>query len=121
MSAIGTTEMFDMDWKVRGIGLEFNLPCFITKAGTSEPALKPNISGFVSSKKQGVRLVMMFDGLARLDYREYEPNWIQVKVGVIPQHEKALVELQRRVIQNGNRVTAEIIEDVRKYALQPSV
>jgi hypothetical protein len=45
-----------------------------------------DLSGFVKSKQAGERIVKMFeDVLGRkpgtwLDYREFEPNWIQVKV-----------------------------------------
>ena len=39
------------------------------------------MAAFVDSKEAGERIVKMFKTGAFLDYRDYEPNWIQVKVG----------------------------------------
>jgi len=45
-----------------------------------------DLAGFVKSKEGGERIVRMFEVVLRrkvttwLDYREHEPNWIQVKV-----------------------------------------
>lgn len=77
-------------WSPRGIGCD-SVPCFVTK--NSKFDLRPNISGFVSSREDGQKVVDMFGGYARLDYREHEPNWIQVKVGVEKEHEEMLDRL----------------------------
>lgn len=48
------------------------------------------VFGFVSSKPGGERVVAMFRvhhlGSARLDYRDWEPHYIQVKVGACNAH-----------------------------------
>jgi hypothetical protein len=42
---------------------------------------RKDLAAFVKSKSTGERIVNMFrPGVARLDYREYELDWIQVKV-----------------------------------------
>lgn len=93
-------------WKPRGIGSDYGLRCFVTGA---ERDLMPNISGFVTSKESGERVVAMFGGLARLDFRPSEPNWIQVKVGALPEHMSALQDLYRYAVISG-RVTPKAIE-----------
>src|SRR5271165_6475879 len=77
-------------WSPRGIGFD-SVPCFVTKQ--KECSGRPNISGFVSSREDGQKVVDMFGGYARLDYRDFEPNWIQVKVGVEKEHEEVLDRL----------------------------
>jgi len=77
-------------WSPRGIGMD-SVPCFVTKK--MECDLRSNISGFVSSREDAQRVVNIFGGYARLDYREREPNWIQVKVGVEKEHSEVLDRL----------------------------
>lgn len=77
-------------WSPRGIGYD-SVPCFVTKQLKCDG--RPNISGFVSSREDGEKVVEIFGGYARLDYREREPNWIQVKVGVEKGHEEVLERL----------------------------
>jgi hypothetical protein len=81
----------------RGIGSEWNLTCLVTGETAN---LMPNLSGFVESKEAGERVVAMFNGRARLDYRASEPSWIQVKVGVLPQYILVL-ELIHHYTQEG--------------------
>jgi hypothetical protein len=98
----------------RGIGQEWNLHCFVT--GTppkGDVDLKPNIAAFVESRQAGERVVAMFNGLARLDYRPHEPNWIQVKVGVLPEHIDALRELDRLTREGGDVISPEIIAQAK--------
>jgi hypothetical protein len=98
----------------RGIGQELNLPCFVSgRAVDDATSLKDNIAAFVTSKEAGERIVQMFDGLARLDYRPHEPKWIQVKVGVGPQHLAALRALQRLSFENGGVISREIIRQAK--------
>lgn len=99
-------------WSPRGIGSEWNLTCLVTG---KEEKLMPNISGFVRSKAAGERIVKMFNGRARLDFRTYEPNWIQVKVGVLEEHKEVLVRLQNAVMTCEGMLTPEIIQ----WALDP--
>lgn len=106
-------------WNSRGIGSEFGLPCFVTGAPSTGPGdLKPNIAAFVESQEAGTVIVAsMFNGLARLDYREKEPNWIQVKVGVVKEHKAALEELDRLTRANNNIITPTIIKAAREFSL----
>jgi hypothetical protein len=100
---------------MRGFGKEWNLPCFVT--GKPEDVacedLKDNISGFVESKAAGKRVVALFDGLARLDWRPREPNWIQVKVGAVADRLPALERLYDLVRANGGVLTREIVAAAR--------
>lgn len=82
------TKEFQVEsWCPRGIGND-RVP-HLVKGG--ESYLRPNISGFVNGLEAGKRVVTMFGGNARLDYREYEPDWVQVKVGV-DKDEKEILE-----------------------------
>lgn len=75
---------------IRGIGLD-HCPCLDT--GETLDGYVPNISGLVKSKEAGERVVAMFGGRARLDFRDFEPNWIQVKVGITKGNEVVLRRL----------------------------
>lgn len=77
-------------WSPRGIGCD-SVPCFVTK--NAECELRSNISGFVSSREDGEKVLEIFGGYARLDFRTHEPNWIQVKVGVDKEHNEVLDRL----------------------------
>lgn len=71
----------------RGIGRD-NCPCCYV-CGPTEPSisrLMDNLSGFVKTKKDGEELVEWFGGSARLDFREREPDYLQVKFGVCDNH-----------------------------------
>ena len=67
----------------RGIGSDHTPGCFCCGG---DPGLYSNISGFVGSKEDGEKVAAMFEHGARLDYRDYEPNWIQVKIGACKEH-----------------------------------
>lgn len=67
----------------RGIGSDHTPGCFCCGG---DPGLYANISGFATSKESGEKIVAMFEYGARLDYRGYEPNWIQVKIGACKDH-----------------------------------
>jgi hypothetical protein len=109
---MSTDEVFEA-WGPRGIGSESGLPCFVTG---ERPGFTPNVSGFVNSKEAGERVVDMFDGLARLDFRPHEPNWIQVKVGALPEHAAVLHLLMEKVIKAGNRISRNMIQEtIREY------
>jgi hypothetical protein len=92
-------------WQPRGIGSDYNL---IDLVSGDTHDLVSNISGFALSKEDGERLVSeIFDGRARLDFREHEPNWIQVKVGCTD--EAVLSHLRTLVVGNGNIITKDIV------------
>lgn len=77
-------------WNARGIGYD-SVPCFVTKK--LERSGRPNISGFVSSREDGDKVKAIFGGYAFVDYRDFEPHRIQVKVGVEKEHEEVLERL----------------------------
>lgn len=73
----------------RGIGVDV-CPCFVCGevrcSPTSMNLVLNNIAAFVRCKEAGERVVRLFRGWARLDYREYEPDRVQVKVGACEKH-----------------------------------
>lgn len=78
-----------------------------------------DVSGFVKSKKAGERLLRMVRLVLEkdetdswLDYREYEPNWIQFK---FKPSEFDLEKLDKLVDENNGIVTLDILkESVKK-------
>ena len=77
-----------------------------------------NISGFVYSKESGERIVNgMFNNVgAWLDYREREPNWIQVKIGACSEHLENLKKLNELTIESGT-ITKEMVDQARNYRI----
>lgn len=75
-------------FRSRGIGMD-RVDCFICgtqdRDGTGRSVLN-NISAFVQCKNAGERVVAMFPQGARLDYREFEPDRVQVKIGACDKH-----------------------------------
>lgn len=53
-----------------------------------------NIAAFVQCKEAGERVVRMFKKGARLDYRDHEPDRVQVKIGACDTHLPNLVRLE---------------------------
>lgn len=69
-------------FKSRDCGLDCNFKNCYACGCSLEKYANHNLSGFVESKEQGESAVKLFrEGSAWLDYREREPNWIQVKIG----------------------------------------
>lgn len=95
-------------WTVRGIGLD-NCTCFVC-GGSDE--LRENISGYVSGRMAGERVVKMFGGPERawLDFRTYEPEYVQVKVGACEKHAENLRLLYTGVIGQSYCLTEKLIE-----------
>lgn len=84
----------------------------------SRGAGTPDIAGFVRSKQAGERINMMVDRVlgtyehkSWLDYREYEPEWIQYKFHQDEFDMQMLDELTRA---NGSVLTEEIIRQCVK-------
>lgn len=101
-------------WGPRGIGGSA-YDCFV--CGCRAETYRQNgkyfaadIAGFVRSKEAGQRVVDMFDGLAYLDFRPSEPNWIQVKVGCCPDHEKNLELLYNGVMCSAGMIKPKTIQ-----------
>lgn len=76
----------------RGIGLDSTPGCFVC---AGEKDMHNNIAAFVQCRESGVRVVAMFYKGARLDYRDYEPDRVQVKIGACDEHVANLRELDR--------------------------
>lgn len=81
----------------RGLGLDHRtIHCFV--CGTEDRDGKGhyvlnNISAYVRCKESGERVVGMFKQGAWLDYRDFEPDYVQVKVGACDQHKPNLKRL----------------------------
>lgn len=95
----------------RGIGLDVTPGCFVCGG---KRKLYNNVSGFMRSKDAGERVVAMFENGAWLDYRENEPNWIQVKVGACDKHLDNLKRLHDLTKQEKGIITAQIITEAGK-------
>jgi hypothetical protein len=93
-------------WTPRGIGNGHGV-CFVTGKAVS---MGSDIAGFVRSREAGQRVVDIFEGRARLDYREYEPNWIQVKICAVPEHLDALKRIYDATSKNGGIVYRELVQ-----------
>ena len=82
----------------------------------------PDISGLVRSKQAGERINMMvdrvlgtYDHKSRLDWREYEPEWIQYK---FHQDEFDMEKLDELTRANGSVLTEEIVRKCVKAEKQ---
>ena len=93
---MGTIEDEKTRFKInfRGVGKDMVKKCFV--CGCDTPNFTHNISGFTSSKEVGEAIVKCFlPDSARVDFRENEPDWIQVKIGTCNEHVNSLFELHR--------------------------
>lgn len=70
-------------FRSRGIGLDTTPGCFVCEGSK---CLRNNIAAYVQNKESGERVVALFSKGARLDYREYEPDHVQVKIGACDSH-----------------------------------
>lgn len=83
-----------LKFRARGVGLDKVRKCFV--CGCNNDLFTPNIAAFVDTKSEGETIVSWFpQDSAWLDFREHEPNWVQVKIGACKEHEPALHELCR--------------------------
>jgi hypothetical protein len=90
----------------RGIGLDSTPGCFVCGG---KQGMYNNIAAFVITKAAGERVVAMFHQGARLDYREHEPDWIQVKIGACNRHLPNLQILDGLIDLQGGVITAEMV------------
>lgn len=95
----------------RGLGTDHTPGCFVCGGASG---LHSNISMFVASKEDGEAIIGLFKLGARLDYREREPEWIQVKVGACETHFENLKLLSIKVRLYPYRITAPMIQDARQ-------
>jgi hypothetical protein len=82
----------------RPIGMDRTPGCFVCGG---EDALHHNFSGFVRTKESGERVLELFESGARLDYRELEPDYVQVKIGACESHKPNLTHLHKAVRADG--------------------
>jgi hypothetical protein len=88
----------------RGIGMDITPGCFVCGG---ESASYHNIAAFVHTKEAGERVVGMFNQGVRLDYRTFEPDRVQVKIGSCHEHLHNLEHLN--VLVRGSVITSKII------------
>lgn len=98
--------------KSRGIGKDYTPGCFVC-GGTHQ--LYHNISMFVRSKEDGEAATALFETGAWLDYRDFEPSWIQVKVGACDAHLANLRQLNADVLTYPYIITSSIVEAAKNY------
>ncbi len=67
----------------RGLGTDSSPGCFICEA---PGGIMSNFAAFVGSRMEGEEAVQLIERGVRLDYRDREPNWIQIKVGACKLH-----------------------------------
>jgi len=77
-------------FKSRGIGMDVCPGCFVCGG---EECMMTNVSAFVETKEDGEKIVSWFKQGAKLDYRDFEPSWIQVKIGACEKHLRNLEEI----------------------------
>ena len=83
-----------------GLGSDWINGCFV--CGYLTKRLHTNISAYVKTKEDEEEIESWFTkGGVLLDYRESEPNWIQVKIGCCPDHQAELVELNNKTLTYG--------------------
>lgn len=105
-------------FRSRGIGLDWTPGCFVCGG---EDGLRSNISGFVKSKEAGERVVAMFDHGARLDWREFEPLWIQVKIGACTAHVSDLQRLSSATVDANRTISRAMVMEVQRDQLRAEV
>lgn len=109
----GPNEDGSENFSSRGVGYDGGACCFVT--GQELPHGGPNIAGYVGYKSSGERVVAMFGetGGAWLDYREYEPTYIQVKILCHPDQKHCLEKLHELTQAAGRKITPAMIEEAR--------
>ena len=98
------------NYRPRGIGQNW-LPCYV--CGTGGGSLQEDMAAFVEDKDAGERVVAMYSQLelkAKLDYRDFEPDWVQVKVGACKTHLPNLKKLEKLVWDAKGKISPKIIE-----------
>lgn len=106
-------------FRSRGIGLDSVPRCFV--CGSEKRTIDNhhanqymnNIAAFVDTKDDGEKVVSLFQAdSAKLDYREYEKNWIQVKIGACDEHKGNLECLHRKTMWYGVIREHDIVESI---------
>lgn len=100
----------------RGIGQEWIDQCAVCGKKID---LAQNIAAYVKSAASGRHVVGMFAQGARLDLRKFEPNYIQVKIGVCDDHLPQLEALDQITHANGNVITRKMVAEAG-FPVRPS-
>lgn len=95
----------------RGIGTDVTPGCFVCGGKTGH---YHNIAAFVECKEAGERVVSFFPTGARLDWRELEPDRVQVKIGACNKHMMNLRVLQIAVTESQGVITEEMVKIARQ-------
>ncbi len=90
----------------RGIGYDTTPGCFVCGGNKG---LYHNIAAFVQCKEAGERVVAMISRGTYLDYRDFEPDRVQVKVGACKIHLSNLQKLHDLTKKDGI-ITTDIIQ-----------
>jgi hypothetical protein len=118
-------EVITYGFSPRGIGNSWQA-CFICDEeplgdGGGEGSCNDDMASFVASMDDGERIVSLFADLgctALLDYRDYEPNWIQVKLATCRAHWPSLRLLEELCSKEGT-INAKIIKECLPKARVP--
>lgn len=100
----------------RGIGLD-NCTCFVCDLSTAtakDTYMMNNIAAFVETHEAGDRVAVLFGHGARVDYRPWEPDRVQVKVGACDDHLANLNYLYQ--ITGDGIITSARIQQAREFA-----
>lgn len=116
-------------WRVRGIGSNGGWASLVTGQAVGGG---PDLSGFVSNRADAYALADIFGQLdvsesgpdyretpfrdrCNIDFRDFEPHWLQVKVIVEPEYKPVLERLYSAVLNRDYLLCANDL----KWALNP--
>lgn len=101
-------------FRSRGIGLDM-VDCFVCgtrdRDGSGRNYLH-NIAAFVRCKEAGERVIAMFSCGAYLDYRDFEPDRVQVKIGACDFHLGNLKKLNQ--LTHDGVITSERVHEAKE-------
>jgi hypothetical protein len=95
-------------FRSKGIGFDGTAGCFVCSVRNARYSL----TAFVKCKRAGERVVSMFRRGARLDYREYQPDWVQVRIGACEKHREYLKLLHRWTRKADDVITNEMLRQL---------
>lgn len=90
----------------RSVRMEPGIDCFCCGGNKT---LQHNISGYVKCKASGERVVDMFAQGAYLDFRPYDPNYVQVKIGACENHLDNLKHLDEVITKCNGMITEDMV------------
>jgi hypothetical protein len=75
-----------------------------------------NLSAYVKTHESGKRIAEMFNKEVLIDFKESEPNSVQVKVGTCAEHIYHLILLNKLIKVNGGVINKTIVNIVTKIS-----